>query len=74
MQKNNVNESLDNLGNFQTNKDQTLGSVIARAAFLISQGAHLQVPPAKPLIVDDTATKYSNKRSARRSGDKPLTP
>jgi len=41
---------------------------------LISQGAHLQVPPAKPLIVDDTATKYSNKRSARRSGDKPLMP
>lgn len=36
-----LNESLDNLGNYQTNKDQTLGSVIAKAAFLISQGAHL---------------------------------
>jgi hypothetical protein len=36
-----LNDSLDNLGNYQTNKDQTLGSVIAKAAFLISQGAHL---------------------------------
>jgi len=36
-----LNESLDNLGNYQTNKDQTLGSVIARAAFLIAKGAHL---------------------------------
>ncbi|HEY9775918.1 MAG TPA: hypothetical protein V6C81_19300 [Planktothrix sp.] len=57
MHKYNVNESLDSLGNFRTNKDQTLGSVIARAAFLISQGAHLQAPPANKATEGDTATK-----------------
>lgn len=42
----NVNDSLDNLGNFQTNKDQTVGEVIAKAAFLIAQGAHRNRPCA----------------------------
>lgn len=41
MHTNDLNEGLDNLGNFDTNKDQTLGRVIAEVAALIAQGAHL---------------------------------
>jgi hypothetical protein len=34
---NNVTDLLGSLSNFQTNKDQTLGSVIAKAASLVAQ-------------------------------------